>query len=90
MVDIDKEEADNQLYKDQDNLLTQMILKMLIIEIFSEFNKLHHLPIPHKSGNDSERVSMHRNQLDISKLSVMYKPTLLPLNTPPCIYSTLT
>ena len=29
MADIDQEDADNQIYKDQDNLLTQMILEML-------------------------------------------------------------
>ena len=29
MADIDQEDADNQIYKDQDNLLTQMIYEML-------------------------------------------------------------
>ena len=29
MADIDKEEADNQLYKDQEDLLSQMITEML-------------------------------------------------------------
>ena len=29
MADIDQEDADNQIYKDQDNLLTQMTLEML-------------------------------------------------------------
>ena len=72
MADIDQEEADNQIYKDQDNLLTQMILEMLAnkeIEIESWdqqqlSDKKENDKITQKIDQDIQQQAQHEEEMN--------------------------
>ena len=71
MADIDEEDADNHIYKDQDNLLTQMILEMLTnqeIEIESwdqqqSSDKKETDKITQKTDQDTQQQAQHEEEM---------------------------
>ena len=78
MADIDQEEADNQIYKDQDNLLTQMIYEMLTnkeIEIESwdqqqSSDMKENDKITQKIDQDIQQEAQHEEEMtDIQSIS---------------------
>ena len=78
MADIDQEDADNQIYKDQDNLLTQMIYEMLTnqeIEIESwdqqqSSDMKDTDKITQKTDQDIQQQAQHEEEMtDIQSIS---------------------